>query len=1561
MARKKASSEKKDQSGNGGMDLGDRYRRLFEASQDAIMLLDRERFFDCNPATLRMFGLTREEFIRLHPSEISPPRQPNGFKSRAEADRRIDEAFKSGANKFVWVHRRASGEDFLVTVWLTALALEGRQVLQATVREVSADEESHMDLEAHRLKLQLLLDERSEVVQKESEERKRAEREVRRLIAAIETSFDAVAIFDLDMNLTYANNAFCKMSKYPREKLKGISALKFISGPSVGVIRDLITNAMDGNDIPPFDIEITDGTGGHLWVEIAGTLIYGDDGLPEGYLVIASDISERKSMIDSLRKSEEKFKNVVERSLDGILIIQDGKVAYMNPALLKLSGATLEEQIGRDFIENVAPEEREMVLSRYQARMDGETLPRIYEITLAAKDGRRIPVEINAGMTEYQGKPADFVYIRDLSERRKALGEIQTLMSRFEHVLGATRTGFDVIDEDFNVVYVDPAWAKVLGDYKGKKCHQYFMGRKGVCETCAIPEALRTGRTTVSEEYLEREDRFVEVHTIPLAVESGKRQVAEFNVDITERKRAETALRESENRLRSIYENAKDMIFTKDESRRYTYLNPSMERFLGLPAGDIIGKKPEELFDKDSCKAIRNVDDQAFSGKVVDEVWPLRVKGKTFHLHTVQTPLDRKNGKVTSIMGIVRDITEQREMEASMKDSEARYRELANGISSGLAVYKAVDGGKDFEIMDFNAAAERIEGISREDVIGKPVTEAFPGIEKMGLLTTFRRVWKTGKPEHHPTVLYQDKRVTGWRANYVYRLPSGEIVAIYDDLTDKIKAEKALRESDERIRSLFTSMEDLVFGFDSEGRFTSVQTPSDGLLYIPPEQFVGKKYHDVMPPHVTSLIDKGFRRNRKRETHDFEYQLEIAGQIRWFSAKMSPIFIEREFNGSVAVVRDITNRMAIENALAASKEQLNALFQASTSGIGVELNEKLFFVNPAFVRMFGFSEPEEILGKPLAVIVNPGDRKRVSGYTRLRVKGKAPPRYEFTGIRKDGTTFDVEASVSAYHIGGDTYFVGFVQDITDRKAAERALRTSEQVYRSLYESTTALGELKDLDRFMEVIAEQARNMLGGVCSTIYLWDGAKGLLVPHYSNVVDEKEKFMAFEMPLGTGLTGSVAKRMEGGYANYDDPKAKKAYVPGTRTTQDHLQSIIAEPLLHEGELLGVINVIAVERVYTDDDLAKLRILARQTALAYMHLRNITELQASEERFRRMAEGIHDGLTIIENGSVTYINDRAVEIYGYPREELMGMTHMDLVVPEDKVQMRQIVAGAMETGVSLGEIEFWIQRKDGTRRYVRTRTSTSMEGDAKSEFIITTDITARKQAEDENKRMLMKFLLEDGRMYLVKEFRPTMSIDALNDLLNLEYVGLVLSRTPKKDIARSIHGAFEHIWLGESAEEGLFERLLATISGFPGKTAVLIDRLDYLVFRFGFKETLDFIFKLRDLIYLREKVVIISIDPSTIKDDELNIIQKEMSEIEARQVPRPGEDVMEIAQLIYDRNSAGIKPSYSELGEELKMSKPTFRKRVRRLISAGYVAEVTKGNKKVLELTQKGRSLFFK
>ena len=114
-----------------------RFRVMFESSADAVMLLGESGFLDCNDATLEMFGCSRSELLSKHPSEVSPPIQPDGKDSRTAADERIAVALREGRNFFAWTHRRANGEDFPAEVLLSTLTLRGKQILQATVRDIS--------------------------------------------------------------------------------------------------------------------------------------------------------------------------------------------------------------------------------------------------------------------------------------------------------------------------------------------------------------------------------------------------------------------------------------------------------------------------------------------------------------------------------------------------------------------------------------------------------------------------------------------------------------------------------------------------------------------------------------------------------------------------------------------------------------------------------------------------------------------------------------------------------------------------------------------------------------------------------------------------------------------------------------------------------------------------------------------------------------------------------------------------------------------------------------------------------------------------------------------------------------------------------------------------------------------------------------------------------------------------------------------------------------------------------------------------------------------------------
>lgn len=122
-------------------------------------------------------------------------------------------------------------------------------------------------------------------------------------------------------------------------------------------------------------------------------------------------------------------------------------------------------------------------------------------------------------------------------------------------------------------------------------------------------------------------------------------------------------------------------------------------------------------------------------------------------------------------------------------ENEARLKEMFEHLNSGVAIYRASPDGRDFTITAFNPAAEHIEKIGSEEVIGRNVTEVFPGVSKMGLLEALRRVWQSGTAEKCPVSFYQDGRISGWRENYVMKLRCGEIVAIYDDVTERKQEE----------------------------------------------------------------------------------------------------------------------------------------------------------------------------------------------------------------------------------------------------------------------------------------------------------------------------------------------------------------------------------------------------------------------------------------------------------------------------------------------------------------------------------------------------------------------------------------------------------------------------------------------------------------------------------------------------------------------------------------------------------------------------------------------------
>ena len=159
------------------------------------------------------------------------------------------------------------------------------------------------------------------------------------------------------------------------------------------------------------------------------------------------------------------------------------------------------------------------------------------------------------------------------------------------------------------------------------------------------------------------------------------------------------------------------------------------------------------------------------------------------------------------------------------------------------------------------------------------------------------------------------------------------LLSMLEDVTQK---EAALKESESKLNSILSSIDDLVFVFDREDRFMHLQDPSPEQLYMPPDEFIGKKPYEVMPSHLNKIFLDAFDKIKKGEVAEYDYWLKMEGKTMWFSAKHSPRFIYGEFVGSVAVVRDITKRKQMEGELQKLNDELEQRVKDRTA----ELEEK---------------------------------------------------------------------------------------------------------------------------------------------------------------------------------------------------------------------------------------------------------------------------------------------------------------------------------------------------------------------------------------------------------------------------------------------------------------------------------------------------------------------------------------------------------------------------------------------------------------------------------------------
>jgi diguanylate cyclase (GGDEF)-like protein/PAS domain S-box-containing protein len=435
-----------------------KFRALFDATSDAVMLADEKGFIDCNKATLAIYGYaTREEFCAKHPADLSPPQQPCGMDSQVLANQMIATAMKKGNICFEWIHKRKNtDETFPAEVLLTALELDGRPVVQAVVRDITDRK-------------------RTDEALRESEERFRL---------LIENTKDLIYIIDRKGFMTYANPTFEKIIGYSHRELVGKSLAQVVAPEDVDPIIDHFKRAMKGEAVPVYEVDLIRKDGTRVPVEFNVVTIYDREGKPSGRYGIGRDLTARKQKEEALLRSETKFRTLFDSTSDAVMLLDEKGFFDCNKATLAIFGCTTREEFCSKHPGDLSPPQQpcgtdSLVLANRMIAIAMEKGSHFFEwMHKRNNTGEPFPADVLLTALELDGKLALQAVVRDITERKRNEEKIQYLAthdiltglpnrSMFNQLLNHAIQTAQRYYRQFAVLFLDLDRFKIINDTLG--------------------------------------------------------------------------------------------------------------------------------------------------------------------------------------------------------------------------------------------------------------------------------------------------------------------------------------------------------------------------------------------------------------------------------------------------------------------------------------------------------------------------------------------------------------------------------------------------------------------------------------------------------------------------------------------------------------------------------------------------------------------------------------------------------------------------------------------------------------------------------------------------------------------------------------------------------------------------------------------------------------------------------------------------------------------------------------------------------------------------------------
>ncbi|MCX6006953.1 MAG: PAS domain-containing protein, partial [Chloroflexi bacterium] len=574
----------------------------------------------------------------------------------------------------------------------------------------------------------------------------------------------------------------------------------------------------------------------------------------------------------------------------------------------------------------------------------------------------------------------------------------------------------------------------------------------------------------------------------------------------------------------------------------------------------------------------------------------------------------------------------------------------------------------------------------------------FPGVKDFGIFEVMQRVWRTEVPESFPAKLYKDNRISGWRENYVYKLPSGDIVAVYEDVTERKKGKEALEEAEQRYKIVADFTYDWEFWRSPEGKMLYVSPACERITGYTPTQFM--KDPRLMDKIILSE-DKHIRSEHldkiKALIEDrVIYRIKRKdGDVRWIEHVCRPILDDKgTFLGTHGSNRDITARKKAEEKLEESEDKYRLLFDTANEGIAVGQDGRVKFFNPKFAEILGYST-EEIQSKYLSEYLFPEDRNNIlNGYLKSLQGEKTDGILPFRIVTKSGETRWVEMRYVLINWDGRPATLNFAIDISERKLAEDTLRKSEDKYRTILEKMDEAYYETDLKGNLTFFNDTLSRLMG------YTREEMQGM-------------NFRKF-VPAG------------------DHATVRDLFIQVYRTggsSELHRQAHIRK----DGSTIYV-EVSAIPIKNARGEVTGFRGVFRDTT---------ARLKAEEELELRaeLLDSANDSIYVMDlDGNFIYANEAFYKTRGYTLEEIMSLKIHDLITPENSAALDKRIAEVVRKTDLVFESAHL--RKDGASIPVEIHARPIIYNGQTCLLSTARDITARKRSEKEIRNSEEKYRL---------------------------------------------------------------------------------------------------------------------------------------------------------------------------------------------------------------------------